>query len=82
MKAIGYKVPGPIAADAALVDINLPRPVAAGYDILVEVKAVSVNPVDYKVRNSTPPADGDGRCWDGMPPGLCARSAPTSRSSS
>ena len=43
MKAIGYKVPGPIAADAALVDINLPRPVAAGYDILVEVKAVSVN---------------------------------------
>mgnify|MGYP000947680204 CR=1 FL=1 len=23
MKAIGYKVPGPIAADAALVDINL-----------------------------------------------------------
>lgn len=28
MKAIGYKVPGPIAADAALVDINLPRPVA------------------------------------------------------
>ena len=49
MKAIGYKVPGPIAADAALVDINLPRPVAAGYDILVEVKAVSVNPVDYGV---------------------------------
>ena len=66
MKAIGYKVPGPIAADAALVDINLPRPVAAGYDILVEVKAVSVNPVDYKVRNSTPPADGDWKVlgWD------------------
>ena len=26
MKAIVIKVPGPIAADAALVDINLPRP--------------------------------------------------------
>lgn len=66
MKAIGYKVPGPIAADAALVDINLPRPVAAGYDILVEVKAVSVNPVDYKIRSSTPPADGDWKVlgWD------------------
>lgn len=66
MKAVGYKVPGPIAEDAALVDIELPQPVAAGYDILVEVKAVSVNPVDYKVRNSTPPADGDWKVlgWD------------------
>lgn len=66
MKAVGYKVSGPIAGDAALVDIDLPRPVAAGYDILVEVKAVSVNPVDYKVRKSTPPADGDWKVlgWD------------------
>lgn len=59
MKAVGYKVPGPIAEDASLVDIDLPRPVAEGGDILVEVKAVSVNPVDYKIRSSTPPADGD-----------------------
>ena len=66
MKAVGYKVPGPIAEDASLVDIDLPRPVAEGGDILVEVKAVSVNPVDYKVRNSTPPADGDWKVlgWD------------------
>ncbi|WP_421938102.1 zinc-binding alcohol dehydrogenase family protein [Phenylobacterium sp.] len=66
MKAVGYKVPGPISADAALVDIDLPRPVAAGGDILVEVKAVSVNPVDYKIRSSTPPADGDWKVlgWD------------------
>ena len=77
MKAIGYKVPGPIAAYAALVDINLPRPVAAGYDILVEVKAVSVNPVDYKIRNGRRRPMAIGRCWDGMPPGSCARSAPT-----
>jgi hypothetical protein len=77
MKAVGYKVPGPIAEDAALVDIDLPRPVATGCDILVEVKAVSVNPVDYKIRNGTPPANAIGRCWDGMPPGSCARSAPT-----
>ena len=66
MKAIGYKVPGPIAEDASLVDIDLPRPVAEGGDILVEVKAVSVNPVDYKIRSSTPPADGDWKVlgWD------------------
>ncbi|HCL5404083.1 TPA: zinc-binding alcohol dehydrogenase family protein, partial [Citrobacter freundii] len=32
----------------------------------VEVKAVSVNPVDYKIRSSTPPADGDWKVlgWD------------------
>ena len=49
-----------------MVDIDLTRPVAAGHDILVEVKAVSVNPVDYKVRKSTPPADGDWKVlgWD------------------
>ena len=66
MKAVGYKAPGPIAEDAALVDIELPQPVAAGYDILVEVKAVSVNPVDYKVRGSSPPADGEWKVlgWD------------------
>lgn len=66
MKAVGYKVPGPIAEDAALVDIELPQPVAVGYDILVEVKAVSVNPVDYKVRGSSPPADGEWKVlgWD------------------
>ena len=66
MKAVGYKVPGPIAENASLVDIDLPRPVAAGHDILVEVMAVSVNPVDYKVRGSSPPADGDWKVlgWD------------------
>lgn len=66
MKAVGYKVPGPIAEDASLVDIDLPRPVAEGGDIPVEVKAVSVNPVDYKIRSSTPPADGDWKVlgWD------------------
>lgn len=66
MKAVGYKAPGPIAEDASLVDIDLPRPVAEGGDILVEVKAVSVNPVDYKIRSSTPPADGDWKVlgWD------------------
>lgn len=33
-----------------LTDIELPTPVATGHDLLVEVKAVSVNPVDTKVR--------------------------------
>ena len=65
MKAVGYKA-GLITQDAALEDIDLPEPVATGRDILVEVKAVSVNPVDYKVRCSTSPQDGEWKVlgWD------------------
>ncbi|MHB9318158.1 zinc-binding alcohol dehydrogenase family protein [Phytobacter diazotrophicus] len=33
-----------------LTDIELPTPKAEGHDVLVEVKAISVNPVDTKVR--------------------------------
>ncbi|MFN3526689.1 MAG: zinc-binding alcohol dehydrogenase family protein [Paracoccus sp. (in: a-proteobacteria)] len=58
MKAVGYEVPGPIEAEASLVDIDLPEPSPTGRDLLVEVKAISVNPVDYKVRRSTAPQDG------------------------
>jgi len=58
MKAVGYQKPQPIAQPDSLVDITLPEPVATGRDLLVEVKAVSVNPVDTKVRKSALPADG------------------------
>lgn len=60
MRAIAYQKPGPIAEAASLVDIQLPEPAAKGRDLLVEVKAVSVNPVDYKVRRSTAPAEAGG----------------------
>jgi NADPH:quinone reductase len=58
MRAVGYFAPGPITAPDSLVDIELPRPSAAGRDLLVEVRAVSVNPVDYKVRSSAAPPAG------------------------
>jgi NADPH:quinone reductase len=50
MHAVGYQDSLPIDAPAALVDIELPKPAPGGRDILVEVRAVSVNPVDTKVR--------------------------------
>lgn len=50
MKAVGYKQPGDIARADSLVDLTLPTPVATGRDLLVEVKAVSVNPADTKIR--------------------------------
>ncbi|MBS0369433.1 MAG: zinc-binding alcohol dehydrogenase family protein [Proteobacteria bacterium] len=59
MKAIGYRQPGPIERDDALIDIELPRPQPTGHDLLVEVQAISVNPVDTKVRHSATPADGE-----------------------
>ena len=66
MRAIGYQKPSPITDEASLVDIELPRPAPDRHDILVEVRAVSVNPVDYKVRRSTPPQDTDWKVlgWD------------------
>ncbi|MDZ7864282.1 zinc-binding alcohol dehydrogenase family protein [Acidovorax sp.] len=58
MKAVGYQKPQPISNAESLLDITLPEPVVTGHDLLVEVKAISVNPVDTKVRNSGAPADG------------------------
>jgi NADPH2:quinone reductase len=68
MKAVGYKTPGAIDRADALEDIDLPRPVPQGRDILVEVMAVSVNPVDTKVRTRETPAQGDWKIlgWDAV----------------
>lgn len=66
MKAIGYQKSFPVDHAQALVDIELPEPVAQGRDLLVEVRAVSVNPVDTKVRRGMAPAEGEWRVlgWD------------------
>ena len=67
MRAIAYRRPGPIDRADALIDIDLPRPVPTGRDILVAVRAISVNPVDTKVRTGAAPFDGrDERIlgWD------------------
>ncbi|MDB6083765.1 MAG: Bifunctional protein: zinc-containing alcohol dehydrogenase [Gammaproteobacteria bacterium] len=66
MKAIGYYHPRPIDDSEALVDIELPEPVPLERDLLVEVKAISVNPVDVKVRARATPPPGQARVlgWD------------------
>lgn len=67
MRAIAYRQPGPIDRANALVEVELPRPVPTGCDILVAVRAISVNPVDAKVRTGGAPFDGrDERIlgWD------------------
>lgn len=52
MKAVAYQKAGPITLPEALVDIELDTPVAKGHDLLVRVQAVSVNPVDTKIRKN------------------------------
>ncbi|UVJ44605.1 zinc-binding alcohol dehydrogenase family protein [Pseudomonas sp. LS1212] len=66
MKAIAYYHSLPITDPAALQDIELPTPVAGPRDLLVEVKAISVNPVDTKVRKSVQPEGGEAKVlgWD------------------
>ena len=59
MKAVGYQKSLPIDDEAALLDIELPKPEPAGRDLLVAVKAVSVNPVDTKVRRRSAPPPGE-----------------------
>ena len=58
MRAIGYREPQAITAETSLIDLDIPEPVAAGRDLLVEVRAISVNPVDTKVRRRQGPDEG------------------------
>jgi NADPH2:quinone reductase len=66
MRAVGYRQSQPIAVETSLIDLDLPEPKAAGRDLLVEVKAVSVNPVDTKIRVRSQPAEGQASVlgWD------------------
>ena len=59
MKAVGYLESLPIADKDALVDFTADAPQPAGRDLRVAVKAVSVNPVDTKVRMRAAPKPGE-----------------------
>jgi NADPH2:quinone reductase len=50
MKAVGFRNSLPISEGESLVDFELPAPEPRERDLVVEVKAVSVNPVDTKMR--------------------------------
>lgn len=52
MKAVGFKRSLPIEEDNSLIDFETDIPELKERDILVRIKAISINPVDYKVRQS------------------------------
>ncbi len=58
MKAVGYKKSLPIDAAEALIDFETAKPEPLARDIRVAVKAISANPVDYKVRKRAEPPEG------------------------
>ena len=68
MKAVGYTKSLPINDPESLTDIELPQPIATGHDLLVKVKAIAVNPVDYKIRHIVSPDEGEYKVlgWDAV----------------
>jgi zinc-binding alcohol dehydrogenase family protein len=66
MKAIGYTETLSIDNPKSLQDIEIAQPRAKGRDILVEVKGISVNPVDFKIRQNRKPEAGNWEVigWD------------------
>lgn len=66
MKAVAYQRSLCIEHPDSLQDIEIDEPTAKGHDLLVEIQAVSVNPVDTKVRMRDVPPAGHWRIlgWD------------------
>jgi zinc-binding alcohol dehydrogenase family protein len=68
MKAIAFSKSLPIENPEALIDCELSIPEPKGFDLLIKVQAVSVNPVDYKARLNMPPETGQCKVlgYDGV----------------
>ena len=52
MKAIGFKQSLPITEKNSFIVFETEKPTPTGYDLLVKVWAISVNPVDFKIRQN------------------------------
>ena len=61
MKAVGYRNAQAITADDSLIDFNVDAIRPGLRDLQVEVRAVSVNPVDIKLRSGATPPSGETR---------------------
>lgn len=53
MKAIGFKTSLPIDESESFIMFETPVPEPKGRDLLVKIKAISVNPVDFKIRQNS-----------------------------
>lgn len=53
MKAVGFTRSLPIESPDSFIDFETPVPVPEGHDLLVKIKAISINPVDFKIRQNS-----------------------------
>ena len=80
MKAVALKRYLPVTDPESLLDVELPDPPAPqGRDLLVRVQALSVNPVDTKVRSPKPKTEDAPRVlgWDAV--GVVEATGPDAR---
>lgn len=68
MKAIAYQTALPITDPLSLQDVTLPAPQPGPRDLLVDVRAIAVNPVDTKVRTGVSAEAGEWKVlgWDAV----------------
>ncbi|MGG6314487.1 zinc-binding alcohol dehydrogenase family protein [Paenibacillus macerans] len=66
MKAVGFYKYLPVEDPESLLDVEIEKPQPTGKDILVKVQAISVNPVDVKVRSPKSRVENKPRVigWD------------------
>ena len=68
MKAVSFHNSLPVADLNSFIDVEINDPVPGARDLLVEVQAISVNPVDAKIRGGGGPGRPDGALpilgWD------------------
>lgn len=66
MKAVAYTQSLPISDPMSLQDVQLCEPTPDPHDLLVEVRAIAVNPVDTKIRRNVAPEAGQTKVlgWD------------------
>ena len=60
MKVIGFHKPLPISDPESFLDLNAEKPLPAARDLLVEIRAVAINPVDAKIRGGGGPGSPAG----------------------
>ncbi|MCD0476522.1 zinc-binding alcohol dehydrogenase family protein [Flavobacterium sp. EDS] len=53
MKAIGFKTSLPLTVQDSFIEFEAVKPIPEANDLLVKINAISVNPVDFKIRQNS-----------------------------